>query len=522
MQKRLGTRDHAVLTLLRSIRSHRALAGNAIVQRSLGSAKGPLFNDLAGHIPAVVEGLLDELAASGAGRRRFTILRRSDVACEKHSAIAGDLGLSRSQFYRDLQTARAEFAEALENRLTASSATLSDRFAKEYRITAIDTLRSGGRFREARDVASSLSRDLDAAGAVQALCLRAEIENEVGAFGSAVETAHSARSLLAHVDDEEIRELLGVECALVEMEARQSGAGMDESRRRSLLIQGLRRNGEVASPRRLTLLVKALVQDASIYFGHDMVRRASAAIEEACALVTAVEHADRRLAVDVRIRASGIRALDPHRVATEFNQSGEIAEMGRRFSDARTLRVGMQMMAAHLFSLGRLDEARAHAAESHALIELFGSDLDRIIVLSNLARIEVHRGDGKAALDWIRLARDVGCDVPVMRKALDISETEALVLAKETDRAASLSRELDRDIDDWQRLQGRAKVARAAVLAATGHQREACVYSEEAVELSRGTGGIPLQMRALDLNAKLTGNPRSRKALRELGEALTA
>jgi hypothetical protein len=65
-------------------------------------------------------------------------------------------------------------------------------------------------------------------------------------------------------------------------------------------------------------------------------------------------------------------------------------------------------------------------------------------------------------------------------------------------------------------------LAEAAALAALGQDRRARECSDQAVELSRGTGGPLLQLRALDLNVKLTGNARSRLALRDLQAALHA
>ena len=248
--------------------------------------------------------------------------------------------------------------------------------------------------------------------------------------------------------------------------------------------------------------------------------RALASIEEASSIVAHERLSDTRLAIDVKIRASGIHAVEPDRVAVALDETVEIVDMGRRNGDVRTLRVGMQMMSAHLLTLGRFEEARHFALEARTLIDLFGSTLDRAIVLSNLARIDIHRRDGTGALGWIRSARELACNAFSITHALAISEAEALLLLNQPTRAAEMTRSLNARVRAWPRLQGRAKLAEAAALAALGQDRRARECSDQAVELSRGTGGPLLQLRALDLNVRLTGNARSRVALRDLQAAL--
>jgi len=60
---------------------------------------------------------------------------------------------------------------------------------------------------------------------------------------------------------------------------------------------------------------------------------------------------------------------------------------------------------------------------------------------------------------------------------------------------------------EWPRLFDAAKLAEATALSSLKQEREARARSEEAVELSRGTAGPLLHLRALDLNVKLTAMP---------------
>ena len=370
-------------------------------------------------------------------------------------------------------------------------------------------------------MANAIARDgTDAAQRVRALCMRAEVETELGAFAAARETAIRARSLIIDASDDKLRNELESTCDLVEFEtAHCQGEPVSEGPR-GVLIDRLRRHRD--RPGVAVLLVRALVGEASLLFERDRAAAALSAIEEAASLVKRHGLNGTRLAVDVEIRASGIRALQADRVASALGDAAKIVEMGHRSRDVRTLRLGMQMMSAHLLTLGRLEESRRFAVDALALIDLFGSPLDRSIVLSNLARIDVHRGDAVQALRWIEMAGGNACHAFSITQALAISYAEALVLVEQPDRAVVMARSLGNRLWDWPRLAGRAKLAEATALSALRREREARDCSEQAVAFSHGTAGPLLHLRALDLNVRLTGDARSRATLRELQEALSA
>jgi predicted DNA-binding protein (UPF0251 family) len=387
MHRRQGPRHREVVALLHDVRSPRALGRNAFVRA-----------EFVAQLPGLVDRLIDELGAeSELQRRRFEVLRRSDVAREQQSVVAADLGLSRSQFYRDLHAARRLFAEALEDRLAARRSADDD-----TRFLAIEVLRNGGQYDRARDVASAVARNADAADAIRVLCLRAELEIESGSFAQARLTAGEARILLSRIEDARLRGLLGAQCELVEFEAAHCQGAPAVPDRRSSLIDELRRSYGPQDREYAALLVKALIEEASMLFEQNDSTRALASIEEASSIVAHERLSDTRLAIDVKIRASGIHAVEPDRVAVALDETVEIVDMGRRNGDVRTLRVGMQMMSAHLLTLGRFDEARHFALEARTLIDLFGSTLDRAIVLSNLAhRHPPPRRHRRAGLDPI-------------------------------------------------------------------------------------------------------------------------
>ena len=515
------TQLRAAITLLRSIRNRHALVRHPLVK--VGARR---HNEFAERLPEIVASLLDELSLeSEQHRRRFAVLRRSDVERESHAAIAREMSLSRSQFYRDLREARERFSEGLEEYLSRQAGDdrgFEERLPQGARFVAIDALRDGGQFERARDVAAVLARENDdAALASRAFCIHAELEIELGAFARAQTTAARARALLADVTDTGLRHVLDANCDLLDFEAAHCQGVPGAAFARAQLIERLR--DDYARDRRYAeTLVKALVAQASIQFERDEGERALTTIEEAAAIIARTRSAGSRLAADVAIRASGIRAVRADQVAFALDEMNELVELGSRSGNVRSLRLGMQMMAAHLLTLGRLEEAKQFALEAWALIDLFGSALDRVIVLSNLARIDIHRRDGNEALRWIALARAISCDAFSITQALAITEAEALVLIGQPERAAGMAHVLGDRVGNWPRLLGRAKLAEATALSTLKREREARECSEAAVEFSRGTAGPLLHLRALDLNVKLCGSSSSRAELRDLKAALNA
>ncbi|HKU80994.1 MAG TPA: hypothetical protein VJP76_02405, partial [Candidatus Tumulicola sp.] len=346
------------------------------------------------------------------------------------------------------------------------------------------------------------------------------LEIASGAFAAARGSVREARALLGDVAPERLRGLLAATCDLAEFDVAHCLGVPVESQRRKAALEGLRRRCRRGARDHATLLVKMLVAESSLRFGQGDANAARAAIDEARAVVASAGLAGSKPAIDVEIRASGIASLQPGRVNEALEQSARIAQDGARAGDVHALRVGMQMMSAHLLTLGRLDEARHYALEAWALIDLFGSALDRAIVLSNLARIEIHRRDGAEALRWIRLAHDVPCDAFPITQALAISHAEALVLVDKPERAVELARAAEARVGAWPRLLGRSKLAEATALCALERSAEARRCSARAVELSHD-GGPLLELRALDLNVRLTGSATSLHALRELQAALS-
>jgi|HubBroStandDraft_4_1064222.scaffolds.fasta_scaffold15531_2 hypothetical protein len=521
-------RRRAVVTLLRSVRNRHALARHPLVEEACSSIM-PGQNSrqrvaFANQVPTIISLLLDELGSeSDQQRRRIAVLRRSDIERESHATIAYDMNLSRSQFYRDLREARERFTDALEDRLslqTEGNKGFNGILQTEARFVAIDALRDSGQFERAYTEALATARDsCDAVRAIRALCLCAELQTELGSFVDARNTTEHARALLADVADSRLKDVLSANCDLLEFEAAHCQGKPATPSARDLLIERLR-CGYSRDDGYAETLVKALTEEASILFEQDDHVRSLAIIEEASSIVERERLTGTRLAVDVAIRASGIRALRADRVRSALDETAKIVDVASRNRDVRSLRLGMQMTSAHLLTLGRFEEARHFALEARALIDLFGSALDRLIVLSNLARIEIHRRDGAAALGWIEAARALPCNPFSISQALAISEAEALALLDQPGRAAEMAHSLCVGVRNWPRLLGRAKFAEATALAALDRGREARASSEDAVELSRGAGGPLLHLRALDLHVKLGGNSASRAALRDLQAAL--
>jgi hypothetical protein len=521
-------RRRAAVTLLRSVRNRHALARHPLVREACAGTtqrqdaqRRVAFAD---ELPSIITLLLNGLSSeSDQQRRRLSVLRRSDIERENHTAIAHDMSLSRSQFYRDLREARDLFTEALGDRLalrTSGYISLDASVENDPRFVAMDALRDSGQFERALAASLALARDCnDAARAIRALCLCADLQIELGAFAETQRTIARARALLPAIPDDRWQDILGANCDLVELEAAhcQGTPGVGSARR--VLIEHLR-YGYSRDRRYTEMLVRALIEQASILFDQGDDVHSLEIIEEASSIVARERLADTRLAVDVAIRSSGIRALRADQVSRALEETSKIVEAGSRNRDVRSLRLGMQMMSAHLLTLGRFEEAKHFALESWGLIDLFGSTLDRLIVLSNLARIEIHRRDGRAALEWIDMARALRCEPFSISQALAISEAEALALLEQPGRAAEMAHMLGIRVGNWPRLLGRAKLAEATALAALNRTSEARVQSMEAVELSRLAGGPLLHLRSLDLYIKLGGDSASRSAFRDLRATL--
>ncbi|HET9344042.1 MAG TPA: hypothetical protein VFO25_14135 [Candidatus Eremiobacteraceae bacterium] len=523
-------RVRAAVTLLHNVRNRHALARHPLVMEADGNV-APRQDlrrrvSFADQLPSIVTSLLDELSSeSDQQRRRFAVLRKSDVERESHAAIARGMNLSRSQFYRDLREARERFTDALEDRLSLRSSGDGDFTGlaeNEAKFLAIGALRDSGQFERAYDVALTLARDSsDPRLTIRALCLCAELQTEFGSFAEARATTEQARVLLADIADSPLKNILSAGCDLVEFEVAHCQGTPAAVSDRNLLIEALRRDYSRDRSYAETF-VKALIAEGSILFEQGDVVRSLAIIDEASSIVARERLTSTRLGVDVAIRASGLRALRADQVSGALEDVAKIVEAGSRDGDVRSLRVGMQMMSAHLLTLGRFDEAKHFALEAWALIDLFGSALDRLIVFSNLARIDIHRRDGNAALGWIKAARALPCDPFSISQALAISEAEALTLLERPGRSAVMAHSAGVRVRDWPRLLGRARFAEASALVALRREREARAYSEEAVELSRGAAGPLLHLRALDLCVKLGGNSSSRAALRDLRAALNS
>src|ERR1700680_221861 len=119
-------RRRAAVTLLHSVRNRRAPARHPLVEEACGNdTQGQILlrrSEFADQLPAVITSILKKLSSeSDKQRRRFDVLRKSDIERESHATIARDMSLSRSQFYRDLREARERFTDALEDRLSLRS-----------------------------------------------------------------------------------------------------------------------------------------------------------------------------------------------------------------------------------------------------------------------------------------------------------------------------------------------------------------------------------------------------------------
>ena len=297
-------------------------------------------------LDALVGKIIDEIASeSERERRRFTVLRRSDVLHEPHDAIARDVGLrAASSIGICMQPANASRALDRAFSVRASQGFLHPAVAA--RRMTVETLRASGQHDRARAAATESLRGAGAVEAIELLCLRAELETESGRFEFARESTREARALLPQVGDARLLDLFSLACDVEDFESAHCLGTPAAPAAREACLRRLRSRAGGDRPY-ASLLVKALIGEASLLFGRGDETHALGLIEEAAELVRHEPLVDTRLAIDVQVRVSGLHAVRPDGLSGALEEAARIVDAGMHWRDARTLRLGLQTMSAH-------------------------------------------------------------------------------------------------------------------------------------------------------------------------------
>ena len=342
--------------------------------------------------------------------------------------------------------------------------------SNDARFVTIRALRDGGRFARAHELAAAAARDgSDAAQRIQALCVQAELETEAGIVAKSRCTVAEARSLLVDVAGGRVRGLLGAICDIVEFEAShcQGETPSDALEKSSSNACGGAPSIEA------TRSCSSEPWSANVDpFQCDEGARALDAITEAsfrCYASRARRHADRpsilRFGPPGARASSGSSLVSPRRdMRRSSTSAGEKVTRGR-------CAWACQMMAAHLLTLGRIEELVCLHRKLGVDRSLRKHPRSPDRAFEPRANRNCHRGDGMAALRWVAMADDLHCDAFSITQASAISHAEALQLLGQADRAAVLYESL---------LRSRAKVASPAGPSQAGRSDRAFVAEARA------------------------------------------
>ena len=210
------TRADACAHLLRHLNDPLALRDNPLVEHlftergahraRLGAAQREALVEVRRLVRAAAEALRgreQHEAAATHAERQYAILIRCDLQQERHGKVAGDLGLSLSQFYRERRAARAWVAEYLAQcregaKPVAAGATTFDSFA--FDLAYAQTLGSAGEYDRAVDLLQTLSERLDRpAQRLEVYCLLVQFLSDSRRYGSIHLALQAARECFANL-----------------------------------------------------------------------------------------------------------------------------------------------------------------------------------------------------------------------------------------------------------------------------------------------------------------------------------
>ncbi|HEY1653723.1 MAG TPA: hypothetical protein VGF86_01265 [Candidatus Tumulicola sp.] len=150
---------------------------------------------------------LELLRAAGSGaaadraRREHAILARCDLAGESHKCVAGGLGLSRRQFYRERRAALQRLGAAIAGQLEVAGSRIATLDLGDAAEACIEALRSAGEhrsvFREASALATVVAGE---AREVEAWMVAAEAARFLADGGAAVHALGRARDATSDRD----------------------------------------------------------------------------------------------------------------------------------------------------------------------------------------------------------------------------------------------------------------------------------------------------------------------------------
>jgi tetratricopeptide (TPR) repeat protein len=394
------------------------------------------------------------------GERLHAIVTRCDLANEPHKSVAGDLAISRRQFYRDLDEARRRVAAFLEERPEARD----DRTIGDWKLAATVSLTADGRIEAARKLLP-----LDAAGSDPAEALAWQSIGRALALQTAGQSAEAAAMLERCIQQFRVRE-----------DGAPIGADMRSYCYTSLTFCYLE----------LGRLREAATTHA----------RNPAAVPGAVSTLMRKQYLniDAMLACEGRSGSARARAICVafHRFAVEHGFVDDI-------SSSLLLLAGIARFER------RYDESERLARESLLIHEA----LDRPVapIFSMLTGIAIDRGDGRAGIVLARETRTRAATRSHAWWASHLFEAEATNLLKRPAPALAICAMVERDADGSdERIRSWTSRVRAGSFALQGETINARRAAETALEISGEDGPAYLRLRNLLVAERLT--PRRQRA----------
>ena len=404
------------------------------------------------------------------GERLHAIVTRCDLTNEPHKSVAGDLAISRRQFYRDLDEARRRVAAFLEERPEARD----DRTIGDWKLAATVSLTADGYVDAARKLAPLVG---DGGDPAEAAAWRSM--GRAAALRDAGKSAEAAAVLERCID---------------EFRVRDDGTPIDADLRSYCFTS-------------LTFF----------YFEFGKLREAvrtharnPAAAPGAVLTLTRKQYlnVDAMLAIDGRSGAARARAicLAFHRFAIEHGFVDDISS-------------SLLLLAGIARSERRYEEAERLARESLMIHEA----IDRPIapILSMLSGIAIDRGDATAGIALARETRTHASTQSHAWWASHLFEAEATNMLRQPAPALAICAMVERESDSADaRIRSWTRRVRAGSLGLQGESAAARRSAETALEIAGPDGPAYQRLENLLVANDLSPRPQRTDEIKDLAALL--
>jgi hypothetical protein len=403
------------------------------------------------------------------GERLHAIVTRCDLANESHKLVAGDLAISRRQFYRDLDEARRRIAAFLEERPQVRD----DLVIGDWKLAATVSLTADGHVDAALKLSPLVGEGGDPA---EAAAWRS--------VGRAAELRDTGRSAEAAVM---------LERCIQEFRVRDDGMPIDADMRSYCYTS-------------LTFLYIEFGRLREAVLTHARNPAASGAVST----LTRKQYlnVDAMLAIDGRLGAARARAICVafHRFAMEQGFADDISS-------------SLLLLAGIARSQRRYEEAERLARESLLIHQAIGGPVAPIF--SMLSGIAIDRGDARAGIALARESRTHAAAHSHAWWASHLFEAEATNLLRRPTPALAICAMVERESDASDaRIRSWTRRVRAGSLGLQGENAAARRSAETALEIAGPDGPAYQRLKNLLVANDLSPRPQRVAEIKDLAALL--